>query len=283
MDQKQRKKKIYRILALLCGIVFVISTIWLVSYFLGLRRAEAKLAELQSAAITESEPPSVSEEVTEEEPSISEEISEEVGPSLDDYDIPVKEIDFSVLTEENADIYAWITIPGTVIDYPVLQHPDDPNFYLKHNVDGSAGYPGCIYSERYNSKNWDDPNTVLYGHNMRNGTMFADLHLYEDPAFLEENQFVYIFSDGYTRVYQIFAAYEFSNAHLLLSFNTKDPDTYAQYFEGIFKHDGLSDNYNEDVEVTVDDKILTLETCIRNKDDRRYLVQAVLVAEGEIN
>ena len=103
-------------------------------------------------------------------------------------EIPEKEIDFEQLHIDNPDIYAWIYVPGTLVDYPVLQHPTDNSFYLEHNIDGSAGYPGCIYTELYNKKDFSDRNTLMYGHNMANGTMFATLHYYENSQNFEENQ-----------------------------------------------------------------------------------------------
>ena len=56
----------------------------------------------------------------------------------------------------NPDVYAWITVPGTEIEYPILQHPSDNSYYFMHNIDGSYGYPGCIYTENLNSKDFTD-------------------------------------------------------------------------------------------------------------------------------
>ena len=99
--------------------------------------------------------------------------------------IPDLEVDIQKLQEtENPDIYAWIYIPGTKVNYPVLQHPTDDTYYLNYNIDGSKGLPGCIFSEKaYNGKDFSDHNTVLYGHNMKNGTMFGCLHKYEDMQY----------------------------------------------------------------------------------------------------
>ena len=71
----------------------------------------------------------------------------------------------------NPDVYAWITVPGTEIEYPILQHPSDNSYYFMHNIDGSYGYPGCIYTENLNSKDITDNNTVIYGHNVKNDSM----------------------------------------------------------------------------------------------------------------
>ena len=71
----------------------------------------------------------------------------------------------------NSDVYAWITVPGTEIEYPILQHHSDNSYYFMHNIDGSYGYPGCIYTENLNSKDFTDNNMVIYGHNMKNDSM----------------------------------------------------------------------------------------------------------------
>lgn len=300
---KSNKKKIYAIVSALFGIGFLACVIWLIGYFMDLNRAEQQMEDIKSAYVQEvtesSESKDESKSVTEAtgteasqdaseaakqttEPETSESTEpESLYPGLEGYEVPEKNIDFAALQEqENEHIYAWITVPGTVIDYPILQHPESVSYYLDHNLDGSAGYPGCIYTELYNSKEWDDNNTVLYGHNMKNGTMFAGLHNYRDSQFFEENPYVYIYTEGKVRVYQIFAAYEFGNAHLLLSFNMDDSETFGQYLEGVFQIQGMNNNFNEELEVTAEDKIITLETCIANKPDKRYVVQAVLVAEG---
>ena len=118
-------------------------------------------------------------------------------------------IDFDTLQEKNPDVYAWIQIPGTLVDYPILQHPTDRLYYLNHTIDGTAGLPGSIYSEAIHPKDFSAPMTVLYGHNMRNGTMFGSLHDYEDPAELTEAPYVYSYLPEKTLVYQVFAAVRF--------------------------------------------------------------------------
>lgn len=289
--KKNISKHIWTILTVLFALAATACIIWIAAYMIQNRNAQKQLDELMEAAVQEEAVTEITETV--EEPEIEEEIVEEtveepevtepeVPEWITEYNVPEKDIDWAALTEANPHIYSWITVPGTVIDYPVLQHPDELDYYLNHNIDGSSGYPGCIYSQTLNSKEWDDPNTVLYGHNMKNGTMFAGLHLFEDYKFFEENRYVYVYSENYVRVYEIFAAYEFSNAHLLLCFDTKNPEIFGAYLGGVFEHDGLNDNINREIEVTAEDKILTLSTCITNKPNNRYLVQAVLVEEGTL-
>ncbi len=194
--------------------------------------------------------------------------------------IPEKEIDFADLQANvNEDIYAWIYIPDTQIDYPVLQHPTDNYYYLNYNLDGSKGYPGCIYTEDYNRKDFSDPNTVIYGHNMKNGSMFAGLHKFEDSDYFAEHPYVYIYTEERLYVYEIFAAYESGNEHILYNNDFTSEYVYSKYLEKIFSQRAMNSNIKESVEVTEEDCIVTLSTCVANKADRRYLVQGVLLNE----
>ena len=187
--------------------------------------------------------------------------------------IPVK---FEELQAVNPDVYAWITVPGTDIDYPILQHASDNTYYLMHNIDGSYGYPGCIYTENMNSKDFTDNNTVIYGHNMKNGSMFAQLHKFEDPDFFKENREVLIYLPDEVLHYTIFAAHIYDDRHLLYSFDFTDPEVYQKYLDSIFSTRDMSANIDKDITVTTDDQIITLVTCIGSQPTNRLLVQAVL-------
>lgn len=194
--------------------------------------------------------------------------------------IPEKEIDFEDLQENvNKDIYAWVYIPDSKIDYPILQHPLDNRYYLNYNLDGSYGYPGCIYTESYNRRDFSDPLTVVYGHNMKNGTMFAGLHKYEDSEYFAEHPYVYIYTPEKLYVYQIFASHEYGSEHLLYKQDYTEKSRFERYIEKIRNVRGMNCNQAEDVEVTADSHILVLSTCMAEKPDNRYLVQGVLLNE----
>ena len=185
-------------------------------------------------------------------------------------------VDFDGMWEVNKDVYAWITVPGTVIDYPILQHATDNTYYLNYNIDGSYGYPGCIYTENLNSKDFTDNNTVIYGHNMKNGSMFAGLHKFEDADFFNEHKQVLIYTPEREYDYTIFAAYIYDDRHLMYSFNFADEQVYATYLEDIQNMRSMNALIREDITVTAEDKIITLVTCIGNQPSKRLLVQAVL-------
>lgn len=188
-------------------------------------------------------------------------------------------IDFEALWEMNPDVYAWIEIPGTQVDYPILQSPTDDGYYLNHNLDGSEGYPGSIYTESVNGKEFEDFNTVIYGHNMKDGTMFGDLHEYEDSAFLEENSQVIIYTPEKKLTYQIFAAVVYDDRHIMKSFNFEAEDGRQEFLDSLNTLRDMRSYIDSDVAVTTSDRIITMSTCIGSEDNHRYLVEAVLINE----
>ncbi len=189
-------------------------------------------------------------------------------------------IDFDSLTAQYPDVYAWIRIPGTRVDYPIVQREGDNGYYLNHTIDGKKKTEGSIYTEDYNSKDFEDANTVIYGHNMKNGSMFKTLHKYKDKQFLLDNSEIYIYQKDKVLKYKIFAAYIYDNRHLMLSFDFEDENIFRNYLNNVLTKRDISSNINTNVDVTADDKIITLSTC-NNNDKQRYLVQAVLLTIQE--
>ena len=187
-------------------------------------------------------------------------------------------IDFQTLQNMNPDIYAWIKVPGTVIDYPIAQSETDNTYYLNHSVEYDENKAGAIFTEDYNTKTFEDPNTVIYGHGMANGSMFDGLHQYMDRDFFDQNKEVIIYMPDKILHYQIFAAYLYDNRHLLQSFNFDNKDIYQAYLDMVFGIRDMKSNIDTAASVTADDKFITLSTCYAGMDNRRYLVQAVLVS-----
>lgn len=193
--------------------------------------------------------------------------------------VPQKDFDWSALEQVNPDIYAWIYVPGTNIDYPVLQNATDDNYYLKYNMNGTRGYPGCIYTEKINRKDFSDFNTVIYGHNMRNDSMFATLHYFEDYAFFKNCPYIYIYQEDKVLAYEIFAAYTSDNQHILYSNDFTTESGRQIYLDKIYRNTDSTANLRSDVQAGEQSHILTLSTCVKGESEKRYLVQAVLLNE----
>ena len=171
-------------------------------------------------------------------------------------DIPV---DFDSLQKENPDIYAWITIPDTVIDYPIVQSSEDNAYYLNHSAEKTDSVSGAIYSENYNKKNFDDPITLLYGHNMKDGSMFAGLHKYEEDTYFNDHKDLVIYTPD----------------AILEDYNRQ------AYLNDILNQRTMGAMLDQSAPVSTESKILTLSTCDRAGDAYRYVVQAYLVEKME--
>jgi len=193
-------------------------------------------------------------------------------------EVPRKNLDFEDMHKTvNKDIYAWIYVPEIGIEYPVVQHPSDDSYYLDYNLDGSKGYPGGIFTEgTYNKKDFTDRMTVIYGHNMKNGTGFAPLHKMENGEVFDKTRYIYIYTPDDIFVYQIYAAYTASDTHLIAGFEWND-QTWVEYCRSKLGLTKGTDHGINDYEFTKDSKVLTLSTCVSNPPNKRYLVQGVLL------
>lgn len=210
------------------------------------------------------------------------EMVEIVPPSQDENEEnaePTFTVNFEELKQGNPDIYAWIDIPDTVISYPMLRSETE-DYYLSHNADKKSSAYGAIYTQNYNSDTFEDFNTVIYGHNMRNGTMFGTLKKYRNKEYFDNNSYINIYTPQSKLTYKIFAAYVYDDSHILYTFDFADKEIRKTYLADIFSGK-FGGHLNSDVEVTEDDKIITLSTCT-NVDSERYLVQAVLESQEDI-
>lgn len=273
----QSSKTGYRIAAGLCGLVFLGAVL-----FISFSIAEQRKAEEQYAAMRGAQDAFVEATVKEQEEALAE--AEEEEPEEEPVeeerrsDAPLLEntVDFDRLHQTTEDIYAWIQIPGTLVDYPILQHPTDDSYYLDHTPEGAAGLPGSIYTESVHPKDFSAPLTVIYGHNMRNDTMFGSLHDYEKADKLEESPYVYIFLPDKTLVYQVFAAVRFSDAYLPARGDYAKEEDFVSFVDELR---GSAGNVREDVEVPFGSKIIVMSTCIGNAPKNRFFVAAVQVDE----
>lgn len=204
-----------------------------------------------------------------------EEVDHTLSARIDDVNVPVS---FDELRAQNSDIYAWIYIPDTNVNYPVLQSADDDNFYLSHNVYKNYSFPGAIYTQSCNKKDWSDRVTVLYGHNMASGAMFATLHYFSDRSFFDSHPYIYIFGKNRKLVYQVVSASSYDNRHILNSFDFKKDDVFKSWLDNAQHPHSVSSNVRSGIKLNTNSKMIVLSTC-PNGGSGRYLVQGVLVKD----
>ncbi len=193
-------------------------------------------------------------------------------------------IDFDTLQSQNSEIYAYIKIEDTNVDYPIVQSSVDDEFYLKHSAeDKSWSASGAIYTESVNSKDFSDRITVIYGHNGYSDTFFTTLHKFEDEEFFDSHPYFYIYTPTRKLTYQIISAFKYDNRHIMNSFNFSDSTQLEEFQQYILNPNSALKNVRDEseLETTVDlnSKIVILSTCVTNQKSSRYLVCGVLVKD----
>ena len=182
----------------------------------------------------------------------------------------INPVNWDKLLTTNADVYAWIRVPGTNIDYPILQASTgkDDDFYLHHDIKKKYSFAGCIYTRRANSKDLSDRLTVLYGHNMINGSMFGTLRRFEDEDFFKTHKELYIYMPQKILKYRYMIA---DDTDILERYQANNELGFEAYVKVLKK----ARNIRKKEKIKPDDSIVTLSTCDSNSGNRR-LLQGVL-------
>lgn len=212
----------------------------------------------------------------EEIPKPTEDEDTEDADNAKGVEIPV---DFEELAKVNPDIYAWIQIDGTNINYPVVQSAEDDGYYLMRTIERQEGYPGSIYTESCNKKDFSDFNTLIYGHDMADGSMFQNLHNYSDPVYMSEHPEIIIYTPEKKLTYRVFAAVVYDDRHIMKSFDFQNPGDRQSFLDSVYVIRDMSSVIDREVPVDTDSRIITLSTCIGGQENNRFLVEAVLQSE----
>ncbi len=192
-------------------------------------------------------------------------------------------VDFEALQAKNADVYAWIYIPGTKVNYPVVQSADTYDYYLKHNVDKVDDRYGAIYTNIPDAKDFSGFVSILYGHNMNDGAMFGSLRDFYEEAFFEEHPYIYIYTAEKKLVYEIIKAEKHNDSYLPYEYDDFS-DEGIKNFVKMLKEESQSDiEHNREADFGENDKYIVLSTCIKNQADKRYLLIGKFLNEMEIN
>ncbi len=192
-------------------------------------------------------------------------------------DILTNTLDFERLWAVNPEICAWLEIDGTRIDYPVLQSKDNDKKYLTTAYDGTPYIGGALYTEAtYNSNDFDDPVTVIYGHTMRSGNLFGTLQkTYSSELSFADYSGVTLYMPGEVREYTVFAAVPYSKIHLLHTYNFENEYWYNRFFKDVRQIREIGANINDDIAPEFGDRIIIMSVCLNYDTSRRYLVMAV--------
>ncbi|MDD6667328.1 MAG: class B sortase [Lachnospiraceae bacterium] len=186
-------------------------------------------------------------------------------------------VDFKALKAQYPDVIGWLNVPGTEIDYPILMSSKDKDtdYYLRRTIDEKESLPGCIYVEKEQNRDFSDFNTIIYGHNMRNGTMFGTLKRFRDEQFFEEHPEFTVETEDRLMTYKIYVSVRMDDRHLLKSYDQSTESGKEQYLKDIGSG---SDSYfhHSDLKPTENDHLITLSTCIGQDPSHRFLLVGVL-------
>ena len=275
-------KKLRKILTAVMGLVFVAGIALTVRQALSYRNAEQAredalaLAQSNTAAVTTEDPDVTTEPVEattapENMPETTEAPTESQAPLEEEAEF-LLEMNLYPLQSVNEDVLGWIYITGGEISYPLLRSYDNRD-YLYKTWEKKFSNAGSVFLECKNNRSFQDFNTIIYGHHMFNGSVFAPMVNYRDPDYLAAHPYIYIFTGKELRRYEIFSTYE---AELT-------SDTYRLYYPDLetrytaLRHFVESSQVVTGIFPSVTDHILTLSTCVGNNTyETRWVVQAQL-------
>lgn len=261
IEKKPKKKKKAGDILLTLVLVIAIAVFCYAAYnlyhiYTEYKKGTDEYNGIAQMAVTEKSPDQVQEETGEEAEK----------PSL----TPPMEIDFAALKAVNEDVIGWIYVEGLPnINYPVVQGKDNET-YLHTTYEKNYNFAGTIFVDYENSSDFSDCNTLVYGHNMKNGSMFGKLKEFvSDPKIYEESKYFWIFTPKETYRYEIISAYTTSVDSDTYTLFQGPGEAFKQYLQTIR---GYSELVTDPVETDVMDKVITLSTCTGN-EATRFVVQ----------
>lgn len=270
--KKKKKKKGGAVSALLTmGIIICIavmgySVYQLVSTGLAYKEGEDEYAGLQKYTMktvedtgTDAEQEAISADPAEQE--------ETVTPPL--------QVDFASLQAINPDIVGWLYIEALDISYPVVQGSDN-DYYLHRTFEGKNNFSGSIFVEYRNSGDFTDSNTIVYGHNMKNQSMFGKLKLLQEQGLYQNSSEFWILTPEHNYRYQIFSMHVTAQDSDVYTLFTNPGQEFVDYLNKMLNESETALPLEQDF--TAESRIVTLSTCTSSETDR-FVVQGLLVSE----
>ncbi len=257
-----KRNKIYLVCMILAGILFLGSGGVIVRIWMEYQEGEQAYDELAKY---------VQEQEINPQPSENTKHSEGDSAFETDSEFSFLQIDFEDLQNINPEVVGWIQIPALDISYPVAKGTDN-DYYLHHLINREAHKSGSIFMDYHNQKDFTDRNTIIYGHNMRDGSMFGTLEKYQDSELCAAYPNFYVYVPGYVYEYRIFSCYAAPVNNAAYTYSFSDVKDYQDFLEVI----QASSEYDTGISVSEKDRVITLSTCVNTRKDYRYLVHGRL-------
>ncbi len=278
MEEKKAKKKklsaVQWIIIVLCVGVFAFSGWKIYGISASYKENEDTYNDIADAVLTD---PGVAVVIDDSEEDDAWPLGE-VAPPTEQVVELVPAVDFNALYKISKNAVAWLYCPDTVINYPVAKAKDN-SYYVRRSLNGKYSNGGTLFVDYRNSKDFSDRNTIIYGHHLRNGKMFACLEQYRKQAYYDKHPVFYLTTPTGKYRLEAFSGYvtpAVSNAYRLSFSGNSD-------FESWLASVKKKSTFKSDVVVTATDKVVTLSTCAYDYDNARYVVHCKLVlCEGGI-
>jgi len=248
------------ILAVALSIGFGYSAVQVFRYFSEGREREQVTQELIDQAITP----------VQTQPTLPTQPSEEEVPTQPEPDCAPIRVDFEVLHRESEDIVAWLYAPDTPIDYPVAQSGDN-EYYLRRLLDGTWNVGGTIFQDYRCPADYSGWSTMIYGHYMRDGSMFGSLHRYKEQDYYAAHPVLYLLTPERDFEVRLFAGFTCADDAIVYSF----PQTREER-EDVIRFCRERSDFDASMPVEPEAQILILSTCSYAYDDARYVVAGTL-------
>lgn len=212
-------------------------------------------------------------------------LSKEVKSQMDEASVRAAEYEehlarregYQRLMVENPDMAGWIRIEGTPVDYPVMQTPDEPDYYYRRGFDREYSAYGMIYMDAactITEEETVSPNYILYGHHMKNGSMFASLEQYGSEEYYKEHPFVEFDTENEFGRYEIIGAVRLPAAQLNGEFTATLAARTEEDYENLVRYVKEHTFYETGIDAQWPEQLLTLTTCEYTQKDGRLLVVA---------
>ena len=260
------------LLAALFGVASAVLAWRIADHLLDARRSQNYWDELQdSVVVADTKEPAVA---TDPQPIQDGETPAGEQPETEEPEVTIPEsVDFERLRAISGNAAAWLYSPDTKINYVVAQAEDNA-YYLRRLLNGKAASGGSLFADYRCSADFSDWNTVIYGHYMKNGTMFGGLSNYRDQAYYEEHPVMYLYLPGQRYRLELVAGYTTDVYDVAYAV----PASKEQRDE-ILTHAVEKSSFQSDVAVGEDDRLVTLSTCSYAYDNARYIVIGRLVED----
>lgn len=280
MSRRRKRTKtlgdVIRLIVMLAALaVFLYSGYTLYGFYKEYKKSSDEYENLENSYAADQEQESENIDNLEDDDALQSISGQEVRTVFEDGEektLPVLKnpIDFTQLLSVNSDIVGWLRIRALDISYPVVQGKDN-DYYLHRTFEKTDNFAGCLFVNSYNMGDFTDQNTIIYGHNMKNGSMFGKLKNFNDPEVFKKSRYFWIFTPDFIYQYRIFSASVVDKTGLTYQISFTD-DEFDQFISRAYSNSVVD---NQGVTVTKEDRIVTLSTCTGD-DSTRFVVMGKL-------